>query len=111
MSFRRKLLLVFSVSVALSVAAVAWLVQEVTRRSTPECAALVHDAPAQVAGFTTRQAAEDLAARFREFDAVAMHADDAADWRRMGRITREDMTAVLRDATIVVGEAHQALFA
>lgn len=33
MTFRRKLLLVFSVSVALSVAAVAWLVQEVTRKA------------------------------------------------------------------------------
>ena len=36
MSFRRKLLLVFSVSVALSVAAVAWLVQEVTRKAFEE---------------------------------------------------------------------------
>lgn len=36
MSFRRKLLLVFSVSVALSVAAVAWLVQEVTRMAFEE---------------------------------------------------------------------------
>jgi two-component system, NtrC family, nitrogen regulation sensor histidine kinase NtrY len=33
MSFRRKLLLVFSLTVALSVAAVAWLVQEVTRNA------------------------------------------------------------------------------
>ncbi len=33
MTFRRKLLLVFSVSVALSVAAVAWLVQAVTRNA------------------------------------------------------------------------------
>jgi two-component system, NtrC family, nitrogen regulation sensor histidine kinase NtrY len=36
MSFRRKLLLVFSVTVALSVAAVAWLVQEVTRKAFEE---------------------------------------------------------------------------
>lgn len=36
MTFRRKLLLVFSVSVALSVAAVAWLVQAVTRRAFEE---------------------------------------------------------------------------
>jgi two-component system, NtrC family, nitrogen regulation sensor histidine kinase NtrY len=36
MSFRRKLLLVFSLSVALSVAAVAWLVQEVTRKAFEE---------------------------------------------------------------------------
>jgi two-component system nitrogen regulation sensor histidine kinase NtrY len=36
MSFRRKLLLVFSVSVALSVSAVAWLVQEVTRKAFEE---------------------------------------------------------------------------
>jgi hypothetical protein len=48
------------------------LVQEVTRLSTAECAALVHDAPARIAGFANRQAAEDLAARFREFDAVAI---------------------------------------
>jgi two-component system, NtrC family, nitrogen regulation sensor histidine kinase NtrY len=33
MTFRRKLLLVFSVSIAFSVAAVAWLVQEVTRKA------------------------------------------------------------------------------
>jgi hypothetical protein len=48
------------------------LVQEVTRRSTPECATLVHDAPARVAAFSNRKAAEDLVARFREFDAVAI---------------------------------------
>jgi len=36
MSFRRKLLLVFSAGVALSVAAVAWLVQEVTRKAFEE---------------------------------------------------------------------------
>ena len=36
MSFRRKLLLVFSASVALSVAAVAWLVQQVTRKAFEE---------------------------------------------------------------------------
>ncbi|HKU24124.1 MAG TPA: hypothetical protein VJQ54_01565, partial [Candidatus Sulfotelmatobacter sp.] len=33
MTFRRKLLLIFSFTVALSVAAVAWLVQEVTRKA------------------------------------------------------------------------------
>jgi signal transduction histidine kinase len=33
MTFRRKLLLIFSVTVALSVAAVAWLAQEVTRKA------------------------------------------------------------------------------
>src|ERR1051325_397622 len=33
MSFRRKLLILFSVTVALSVAAVSWLVQEVTRNA------------------------------------------------------------------------------
>src|SRR2546421_3601928 len=48
------------------------LVQEVTQRGTPECAELVHDAPSRIASFTSRQAAEDLAARFREFDAVAI---------------------------------------
>lgn len=48
------------------------LVQEVTHLSTPECAELVHDAPSRIASFTNRQAAEDLAARFREFDAVAI---------------------------------------
>lgn len=36
MSFRRKLFLVFSASVALSVAAVAWLVQQVTRKAFEE---------------------------------------------------------------------------
>jgi hypothetical protein len=48
------------------------LVQEVTHRSTAECAELVHDAPSRIAEFASRQAAEDLAARFREFDAVAI---------------------------------------
>jgi hypothetical protein len=48
------------------------LVQEVTHRSTPECAELVHDAPSRIASFANRQAAEDLAVRFREFDAVAI---------------------------------------
>jgi hypothetical protein len=47
----------------------------------------------------------------RAFDAVTIQADDAADWRRVGRITREDMAAVLRDAIVVVGEAREALFA
>ena len=36
MSFRRKLLLVFSATIAFSVAAVAWLVQEVTRKAFEE---------------------------------------------------------------------------
>jgi hypothetical protein len=48
------------------------LVQEVTRLSTADCAALVHDTPARIAGFASQKAAEDLAARFREFDAVAI---------------------------------------
>lgn len=48
------------------------LIQEVTRRSTPECAEMVHDTPARIATFSERQAAEDLAARFREFDALAI---------------------------------------
>ena len=48
------------------------LVQEVTRRTTPECAEMVHDTPARIASFVNRQAADDLAARFREFDAVAI---------------------------------------
>jgi hypothetical protein len=48
------------------------LIQEVTQRSTPECAAMVHDTPARIASFATRKAAEDLAARFREFDALAI---------------------------------------
>jgi hypothetical protein len=48
------------------------LVQEVTRRTTAECAELVHDAPSRIAEFASRQTAEDLAARFREFDAVAI---------------------------------------
>src|SRR6266702_7853089 len=48
------------------------LIQEVTQCSTPECAEMVHDTPARIAGLSSRQAAEDLAARFREFDAVAI---------------------------------------
>jgi hypothetical protein len=48
------------------------LLQEVTGRSTPECAEMVHDTPARIAGLSSRQAAEDLTARFREFDAVAI---------------------------------------
>ena len=48
------------------------LIQEVTMCSTPECAAMVHDTPARIASFSSRQAAEDLAARFREFDALAI---------------------------------------
>ena len=51
---------------------VVTLVQEVTRRSTADCATLVHDAPSRIAGFSNRKAAEDLVARFREFDAVAI---------------------------------------
>lgn len=51
---------------------VVTLLQEVTRRSTAECAEMVHDTPVHIASFTTRQAADDLAARFREFDAVAI---------------------------------------
>jgi len=47
------------------------LIQEVTQRSTPECAELVHDTPARIASFASRQAAEDLVTRFREFDAIA----------------------------------------
>lgn len=48
------------------------LIQDVTQRSTPECAEMVHDTPARIASFSNRKAAEDLAARFREFDAVAI---------------------------------------
>jgi hypothetical protein len=48
------------------------LVQEVTRLSTPECAELVHDTPSRIAAFSSRRSAEDLIARFREFDAVAI---------------------------------------
>src|SRR5438552_934045 len=48
------------------------LIQEVTHGSTMECAAMVHDTPARIASFSSRQAAEDLAARFREFDALAI---------------------------------------
>jgi hypothetical protein len=48
------------------------LLQEVTQLSTPECAAMVHETPTRIACFSTRQAAEDLIARFREFDALAI---------------------------------------
>jgi hypothetical protein len=51
---------------------VVTLIQEVTQCSTAEAAVLVHDTPARIASFATRQAAEDLAARFREFDALAI---------------------------------------
>jgi hypothetical protein len=47
----------------------------------------------------------------RRFDAVAMHGNDAAEWRRCGRITHDDMTVVLQEATVVVGAARLALFA
>ncbi len=47
----------------------------------------------------------------REFDAVAMHEEDVREWRRLGRITRDDMTAVLHEATTVVNEARRALLA
>ena len=63
---------VYLVDPGASASHVITLVQEVTQRSTPECAELVHDAPSRIAAFTSRQAAEDLAARFREFDAVAI---------------------------------------
>jgi len=33
---------------------------------------MVHDTPARIASFSSRQAAEDLVARFREFDALAI---------------------------------------
>ena len=48
------------------------LIQEVTQLSTSECAAMVHDSPARIAAFTSRVAADDLVARFREFDAIAI---------------------------------------
>jgi hypothetical protein len=48
------------------------LLQEITGRSTPECAEMVHDTPVHIAGFSSRRGAEDLVARFREFDAVAI---------------------------------------
>lgn len=48
------------------------LIQEVTQLGTAECAALVHDTPARIAVYSSREAAEDLAARFREFDALAI---------------------------------------
>lgn len=53
-------------------ARVITLLQEVTQRSTPECAEMVHETPARIAAFTERRAAEDLVARFREFDALAI---------------------------------------
>lgn len=48
------------------------LLQEVTQRSTAECAKMVHATPARIAAFTSRVAAEDLVTRFREFDALAI---------------------------------------
>ncbi len=45
----------------------------------------------------------------RDFDAAAMVGGDAVEWRHFGRITRDDMVEVLRDASAVVAEARRAL--
>ena len=45
------------------------------------------------------------------FDAVAPRGDDAVEWRRLGRITQEDMVEVLHDAGAVVADVRRALLA
>jgi len=48
------------------------LLQEVTGASTGNCAQMVRTSPTYVTGFHTRSSAEDLVARFKEFDAIAV---------------------------------------
>jgi hypothetical protein len=48
------------------------LLQEITGGSTSQCAQMVQTSPAFVTACRTRAAAEDLVARLREFDAVAV---------------------------------------
>jgi hypothetical protein len=48
------------------------LLQEVTGASTGNCAQMVRASPAFVTSCRTRAAAEDLVARFKEFDAIAV---------------------------------------
>jgi hypothetical protein len=48
------------------------LLQEVTGASTGNCAQMVRTSPAFVTTCRTKAAAEDLVARFKEFDAIAV---------------------------------------
>jgi hypothetical protein len=48
------------------------LIQEITGASTGNCAQMVRTSPTFITSCRTRDAAEDLVARFREFDAVAV---------------------------------------
>jgi hypothetical protein len=48
------------------------LIQEVTGASTGNCAQMVRTSPTFITSCRTRGAAEDLVARFKEFDAVAV---------------------------------------
>jgi hypothetical protein len=64
----------------------------------------------RVGGEPVRTAVEE-ALVIPAFGVAAEGAGDAAEWRGYGRITGEDMAAVLRDAAVIVGEARQALLA
>src|SRR5437764_11995305 len=48
------------------------LLQEITGRGASDCAEIIQSSPAFVTACRTRPAAEDLIARFREFEAVAV---------------------------------------
>jgi hypothetical protein len=48
------------------------LLQEVTGASTGNCAQMVRTSPTYVTAYTARSTAEDLVARFKEFDAIAV---------------------------------------
>jgi hypothetical protein len=64
------------------------LIQEVTGASTGNCAQMVRTSPTFITSCRTRGAAEDLIARFKEFDAVAVI-------RPAGRPLREGPSAEL----------------
>lgn len=69
------------------------LIQEVTGASTGNCAQMVRASPTFIASFRSRSAAEDLVARFKEFDAIAVV-------RPVGRPLQEGSSPdLLREAT------------
>jgi hypothetical protein len=72
------------------------LLQEVTGASTGNCAQMVRASPTFVTTCRTRAAAEDLVARFKEFDAIAVV-------RPIGRPLRE------RSEPSLLGEATPGL--
>jgi hypothetical protein len=69
------------------------LLCEVTGRSTGDCAELLTAAPVPIATVPTRRAADDLAARLREFDALAVARPAGA-----ARDTPRPVTGVSRNA-------------